>query len=277
MSATPLVSIIVVTYNSAHRLPALAASFDADPGMVACELIVVDNGSTDTPAPLLPTAQWLVLPGNLGYGSACNRGATLARGEYVVFCNPDILVTPYWCQRLVAHLDAHPSVACITPETRYPGESIPLGTGVADRDALPGAAFMMRRADWQALGGFDEQFFLYWEDTDLCWRAQRAGRRTVVARDVEITHLRNGSGGGAQTWLHLYIQNGIYAHLKSQSWARVVWFVGKQLIALPGRLLRSRDRRLLAAFGWNIRHRARTLRSRRSILAGLDVPTKGTP
>ena len=277
MSATPLVSIIVVTYNSAHRLPALAASLDADPGMAACELIVVDNGSTDTPTRWLNHAQWLVLPTNLGYGSACNRGVALARGEYVVFCNPDILVTSYWCQRLVAHLDAHPSVACITPETRCPGESIPLGTGVADRDALPGAALMMRRADWQALGGFDEQFFLYWEDTDLCWRAQRAGRRTVVARDVEITHLRNGSGGGAQTWLHLYIQNGIYAHLKSQSWARVVWFVGKQLIALPWRLLRSRDRRLLAAFGWNIRHRARTLRSRRFILAGLNVPSKGTP
>ena len=276
MSGTPLVSIIVVTYNSAHRLPALAASLDADPGMGACELIVVDNGSTDTPTRWLPNAQWLVLPRNLGYGSACNRGVAVSRGEYVVFCNPDILVTPYWCQRLVAHLDAHPSVACITPETRYPCESIPLGTGVADRDALPGAALMMRRTDWQALDGFDEQFFLYWEDTDLCWRAQRAGRRTVVARDVEITHLRNGSGGGAHAWLHLYIQNGIYAHLKSQSWARVGWFVAKQLIALPWRLLRSRDPRLLSAFGWNIRHCARTLRCRQNILAGLHVPSKGT-
>ncbi len=276
MSGTPLVSIIVVTYNSAHRLPALAASLDADPGMTACELIVVDNGSTDTPTRWLPNAQWLVLPRNLGYGSACNRGVAVSRGEYVVFCNPDILVTPYWCQRLVAHLDAHPSVACITPETRYPCESIPLGTGVADRDALPGAALMMRRTDWQALDGFDEQFFLYWEDTDLCWRAQRAGRRTVVARDVEITHLRNGSGGGAHAWLHLYIQNGIYAHLKSQSWARVGWFVAKQLIALPWRLLRSRDPRLLSAFGWNIRHCARTLRCRQNILAGLHVPSKGT-
>ena len=277
MSDMPLVSIIVVTYNSAHRLPALAASFDADPGMAACELIVVDNGSTDTLTQWLQHAQWLMLPANLGYGSACNRGAALARGAYVLFCNPDILVTPYWCQRLVAHLDAHPSVACITPETRYPGETLPLSGGIADRDTLPGAALLMRRADWQALGGFDEQIFLYWEDTDLCWRAQRAGRRTVVARDVEITHLRNGSGGGAQTWLHLYIQNGIYAHLKSQSWARVVWFVGKQLVALPLRLIRSGDARLLSAFGWNIRHCTRTLRCRQHILAGLHVPSKGTP
>lgn len=272
------VSIILVTYNSAHLLPTLVESFAADPGAAQCEFIVVDNASTDTTSTLLfPHAQWLIQATNLGYGSACNRGATVARGTYVVFCNPDILVTPYWCQRLMAHLEAHPEVACIAPETRYPHESAPLGSGIADRDTLPGAALMMRHNFWHALGGFDERMFLYWEDTDICWRAQRAGLRTVVARDVEITHQRNGSGGGAQTWLHLYIQNGIYAHLKTQSWARVCMFVVKQLIALPWRLVSTGDRRLWHAFTWNIQRLSQTLKIRRDILARLPLPSKGTP
>ena len=267
MTSRPTLSIIVVTYNSANLLAAFNASCATDPATRHYEYIVVDNASNDAPQSLLPHAQWLFLESNVGYGSACNRGAAVARGTYVVFCNPDILVTPFWAERLMAHLVANPDVACIAPETRYPGERLPLATGIADRDALPGAALMMRRADWAHFGGFDEQLFLYWEDTDFCWRVQRAGRRTVVARDVEIFHQRNGSGGGARYWLHLYIQNGIYAHLVSQPWPRVSVFVFKQLVALPWRLITRCDRRLLTAFVWNIRHLPQTLRRRKQIVS----------
>jgi GT2 family glycosyltransferase len=277
MTSTPTLSIVLVTYNSAHLLAPLQASFDADPAGRQYEYIVVDNASDDAPQHAMPHAQWVHLPTNLGYGSACNRGAALARGTYVVFCNPDILVTPMWAERLLSHLVAHPEVACIAPETRYPGESLPLGGGIADRDTLPGAALMMRRADWVRFGGFDEQIFLYWEDTDLCWRAQRAGMRTVVARDAEIFHQRNGSGGGAHKWLHLYIQNGIYAHLKSQPWLRVGWFVLKQLIAMPLRYIRHADARTCAAFGWNFQFLRQTLLRRRQILAERPLSYKGTP
>ena len=277
MTVAPTLSIVLVTYNSAHLLAQLQASFDADPAGKNYEYIVVDNASDDATAHAMPHAHWVHLPTNLGYGSACNRGAALARGTYVVFCNPDILVTPFWAERLMAHLCAHPEVACIAPETRYPGESLPLAAGIADRATLPGAALMMRRADWLRFEGFDERIFLYWEDTDFCWRAQRAGMRTVVARDVEIFHQRNGSGGGAQKWLHLYIQNGIYAHLKSQTWPRIGCFVLKQLVALPWRYIRLRDPRLCAAFGWNIRHLSQTLRCRRQILAEQPLSYKGFP
>lgn len=277
MTSAPTLSIILVTYNSAPLLAALQASFASDPASRDYEYIVVDNASVDAPQTHLPNAHWLVLPTNIGYGSACNRGAAIARGTYVVFCNPDILVTPYWAERLMTHLIAHPDVACIAPETRYPGELLPLAQGIADRDALPGAALMMRRADWVHCGGFDEQIFLYWEDTDFCWRVQRSGRRTVVARDVEIFHQRNGSGGGAQHWLHLYIQNGIYAHLVSQPWSRTGLFICKQLIALPWRLITRADRRVCAAFAWNIRHLPQTLRRRKQIVAPQRTATQGAP
>lgn len=128
------------------------------------------------------------------------------------------------------------------------------------------AALLLPRALWQRLGGFDEELFLYWEDTDLCWRIQLLGLRTVVAHDSVIVHQRNGSGGGSATWLHLYVQNGIYAHLKTQPWWRIIAFVARQLVALPWRLLRTGDRRLLTAFGWNLDRFGATLRHRRTLL-----------
>lgn len=260
--STPQVSIIVVTYQSAPVLPAFAAAYAADPASMGYELIAVDNASTDDPARFLPHARWIRHTVNQGYGVACNHGAAVATGDYVIFCNPDILVTPHWAERLVAHCRADERIGAISPETRFPTETLLPRPGISDRATLPGAALCVPRAVWAGSGGFDEQIFLYWEDTDFCWRLQSAGLRTVVAHDAVIVHQRNGSGGGAARWLHLYIQNGIYAHLKTQPWPRVLWFVLKQLLAVPWRLLRSRDTRVFAAFGWNLRHLGATLRLR---------------
>ncbi|MFM2033254.1 MAG: hypothetical protein RLZZ297_2019 [Chloroflexota bacterium] len=264
--STPRVSIIVVTYQSAAVLPAFAAAYAADPASAGHELICVDNASNDTPQGYMPQAHWISNPTNVGYGTACNRGAAAATGDYVIFCNPDILVTPDWVAPLIAHMAADPTIGAISPETRYPHEHRLPQAGCSDRATLPGAALLLPRALWQRLGGFDEELFLYWEDTDLCWRIQLLGLRTVVAHDSVIVHQRNGSGGGSATWLHLYVQNGIYAHLKTQPWWRIIAFVARQLVALPWRLLRTGDRRLLTAFGWNLDRFGATLRHRRTLL-----------
>lgn len=261
----PRVSLILVTYNSAALLPLFAASLTLDKNMPTYELIAVDNASHDRPWQYLPTATWIVLPSNIGYGSACNRGAAQASGEYVIFLNPDITVQDGWLQRLVTHLDTHPEVACIAPETLYPGEQRPLNHGIADRATLPGAALMMRRTDWVALGGFDETIFLYWEDTDLCWRAQQLGRRTVVACDTAIEHIRGGSGGGSTRWVSHYIRNGIYAHLKTQPWPITGWFVARQIIAWPWRAIHRQPQQLADALWWNLTRFKQTLALRRRL------------
>ncbi len=262
---TPRVSLILVTYNSAALLADFAAALACDKNMPSYELIAVDNASYDAPWHQLPGATWIVLPTNIGYGGACNRGAVQATGEYLIFLNPDIAVREGWLHQLIAHLEAHPEVACIAPETLYPGEQRTLHAGIADRPTLPGAALMMRRSDWVALGGFDETIFLYWEDTDLCWRAQQSGRRTVVACDTAIDHTRGGSGGGSSRWIHHYIRNGIYAHLKTQSWPSIGWFVLRQIIAWPWRAVRRQPQQLAKALWWNLTRLPQTLALRRTI------------
>jgi GT2 family glycosyltransferase len=264
---TPQVSLILVTYNSAALLPDFATALTGDKTMPAYELIAVDNASSDAPWQQLPSATWIVLPTNIGYGGACNQGAAQATGDYVIFLNPDIGMREGWLSQLIAHLEVHPEVACIAPETLYPGEQRTLHAGIADRPTLPGAALMMRRRDWMVLGGFDEAIFLYWEDTDLCWRAQQSGRRTVVACDTAIDHIRGGSGGGSSRWIHHYIRNGIYAHLKTQSWSRIGWFVLRQLIAWPWRAVRRQPQQLAKALWWNLTRLPQTLALRRAIRA----------
>lgn len=262
----PRVSLILVTYNSAALLAEFANSLSSDTSMPPYELIAVDNASHDTPWQQLPAATWIVLPTNIGYGSACNRGAAQANGEYILFLNPDIAIRAGWLIQLIAHLEAHPEVACIAPETLYPGEQRTLQPGIADRPTLPGAALMMRKRDWVTLGGFDEAIFLYWEDTDLCWRAQKSGRRTVVACDTAITHIRGASGGGSARWIHHYIRNGIYAYLKTQPWPAVGWFLLRQIIAWPWRAVRRQPQHLVLAVWWNIARLPQTLALRRMLL-----------
>lgn len=257
-----MISLIVVTYNSAHLLPAFMAALAADTQAPAYELICVDNASHDTPWQILTTAQWIRLDHNLGFGSACNRGAAHARGEYFVFLNPDVLVTPGWLAQLLLHMQKNPDVALLSPETLYPNEHRQLSPGIADRPTLPGAALMTSRTHWQKLGGFDEHIFLYWEDTDLCWRAQQCGLRTVVACDTAVIHQRGGSGGGTHRWLSEYIKNGIYVHLKLQPWWRVVWFVCRQFLMWPLHIARGASPRLGQALWWNLIHLTTTLQQR---------------
>lgn len=257
-----MISLIVVTYNSAHLLPAFATALQADTLAPPYELICVDNASHDAPWQILPDAHWIRLDYNVGFGSACNRGATIATGDYLVFLNPDVLVTPGWLHQLIRHLSTHADVALIAPETLYPGEQRSLQPGIADRATLPGAVLMVPRQYWHLLGGFDEMIFLYWEDTDLCWRAQHCGYRTVAACDTAVIHQRGGSGGGTR-WLHQYIRNGVYVHLKLLPWWRVGWFVCRQFLAWPRHVMRGASPQLWQALRWNMHHLSATMRLRK--------------
>src|SRR5262245_47850788 len=122
---TPLVSLVVVTYNSAALLPgffeALAATTYAP-----YEVLVVDNASRDGTPQLVaehcPQARIVANAENLGFGPACNQGARAAHGDLLVFLNPDVIVTPSWLAILVRRAADHPDAAIICPTTLYPNE-----------------------------------------------------------------------------------------------------------------------------------------------------------
>ncbi|MFN8500901.1 glycosyltransferase family 2 protein [Kouleothrix sp.] len=207
-------SIVVVTHNSAGYIEACLRAISADMG-AHDELIVVDCGSADGTAELVrarfPQAR-LLAAANLGFAGGNNLGAQLASGEYLVLLNPDTLVRPGAIDALIAplarHADVGLSTGCVVHLRRpaivnacgntmhYTGLTYCRGAGrpasqyaaPADVDAVSGAACAIRRALFEALGGFDDHFFMYVEDTDLSLRARLAGFRCVYAPGALVEH-----------------------------------------------------------------------------------------
>jgi N-acetylglucosaminyl-diphospho-decaprenol L-rhamnosyltransferase len=169
----------------------------------------------------------VVDPGqNLGYGAAANRGVAATDAELVLVCNPDLEVSPGAVEVLVAALGADPHLAVVGPLIRTPeGERYPsarafpsmvdaAGHGLlglfapdnrftrayqqddlATRQAgvhgvgwVSGSCFLVRRTAFEQVGGFDEAYFMYAEDVDLCWRLGQAGWGVAYVPEAEITH-----------------------------------------------------------------------------------------
>lgn len=207
-------SIIIVAYNSARYLRACLDSVQADMGPDD-ELIVVDNGSGDGGADLVaaeyPRAR-LLREANIGYAGGNNRGAAIARGRLLVFLNPDTVAEPGTIDALLEPLEREPQVGLSTarvvhmdrPEVintcgntmHYTGLTYCRGAGqprevfaqAGEVDAISGAACAISSELFDRLGGFDERFFMYVEDTDLSWRARLAGYRCWLAPAAVVRH-----------------------------------------------------------------------------------------
>jgi GT2 family glycosyltransferase len=130
--------------------------------------------------------------------------------------------------------------------------------------SVSGAALMIRRSAWDALGGFDQQIFLYWEDTDLCWRAWLSGMRVLYIPSALIYHERGGSGGG-RAWSGEAAKHGLYVHLKLMRWRRAVPYLLRQIPASCLRVLRGQSG-AFAIWWWNILNLRKTLAQRRTYL-----------
>lgn len=264
---TPFVSLILVTYNSVALLDAFFEAL-ASTTYAPYEVIVVDNASHDgtverirtfgTPVTLIANAD------NRGFGRACNQGADVAQGDFLVFLNPDVLVTPAWLTLLVDHISLHPDAAIICPTTLYPDQQIAFSqVATVEEAAVPGCAMMVRRTAWRVLGGFDEQIFMYWEDTELCWRAWLLGWRVLADLQAYVYHERGGSTHG-RAWDAEHIQHGLYTYLKLMRWRRILPFTLATAAKTVFKLWQRRTG-LLRAWGWNIAHLPMTLRQRHGI------------
>lgn len=200
-------SVIVPLYNR-HDLtvPCLASITQR------CEVVTVDNGSTDATLDLDVTVR---IRHNVGFAKACNIGAKVASGDVLVFLNNDTIVHDGWLAPLVEQLE-DPTVGVVGARCLYPDGTIqhsgvgvnlsqPFGleawnrhdewtTTAADVDAVTGACFAMRAEDFAALGGFDEGYVNGYEDVDLCLSALGAGLRVVYEPASTITHYESQSG-----------------------------------------------------------------------------------
>ena len=226
----PPVSAVVVNFNARDYLLECVRSLRAE-GVE--EIVVVDNDSSDGSVWAMRGAdagvRVLATGENLGYGRAANRGALTTGGRRLLVCNSDVVLEPGAVKSMAEVLDEEPAVGLVGPRIEnsdgslYPSpRTFPnLGTAaghaflglVAPRnrftrnyrmldwdharavsvDWVSGACFLAEREVWDAVGGFDEAYFMYVEDVDLCWRVQRAGWSVAFEPEARVVHAQGVS------------------------------------------------------------------------------------
>ena len=219
----PRASIIVPVYNqAAHTLTCLRALAEHPP-LAACEILVVDDGSSDQ------TQAWMAQVAGLhfhrraqngGFIAACNDGAARARGEVLVFLNNDTVPQPGWLDALLDTFDALPNAGLVGAQLVYPDGRLQEAGGVVfsdgsawnygrfdspedpryaslrDADYCSGAAIAIPRALFESLNGFDTRYApAYYEDTDLAFSVRAAGKRVLYQPASRVVHLEGVTSG----------------------------------------------------------------------------------
>ncbi len=240
--ATPKLSVIVVSFDCCALLQACLRSLEAEREEADLEVIVIDNGSHDGTVEMVAASfSWVELVAsdeNLGFARANNLGTDRARGEYLLFLNPDTVVPRGALARSVSALEAHPETGMLGCKLVRPDGSLdhackrgfptPLSSvyhfvgltrllrgsprfahytaGHLDPDeegrvdAVNGAFMLVRREALNAVGPMDEEYWLYMEDLDWCYRFWQAGWPVVYWPGAEVVHIKGGSSSPHRSW-----------------------------------------------------------------------------
>jgi len=241
-SDTPEVSIVIPVYNHVDHTLACLRALAAHPPSVACEILVVDDGSSDATVQWMPQISGLryeVRERNGGFIEACNDGVSRTRGRYVVLLNNDTVPQPGWLEALLDTFATVTDAGLVGSQLLYPDGRLQESGGVIfadgsgwsygrfeaaddprfaslrDVDYCSGAALMLPRALWQQLGGFDTRYKpAYYEDTDLAFRVRAQGLRVLVQPASRVIHdegTSNGTDTGSGVKAYQVRNQGVFA------------------------------------------------------------------
>lgn len=248
---------------------------------VNIEVIVINNGDADTSfeqvIKTIGNVTVVTNSTNVGFGAACNQGTLLGTAATILFLNPDATLQPAALKTCV-EVFRNPNNAdlgIIGPEitsgtghlvrscsrlptlsdlflrsvgahaffhnTGYPFLPLAAHKKSGEVGQVMGAALFIRRSVFQALGGFDERFFLYYEDVDLCARARALGAKRYYLKDSRVIHIgRASSSQDTGLALALHIRSRLtYAHLHFGNVSRALLTVATLLMEFPLRLFQA--------------------------------------
>jgi GT2 family glycosyltransferase len=209
--------------------------------LAAFEVVIVDNSGCGVARQALPSADIRLIENarNVGFGEAINQGAAASQADYICTLNDDAYPQPGWLAALVAAADADPEVGACASLILLEGQAADIdsaGLGIyadgtakqlgrgntpqsypAAQDALmpSGCAALYRRSMLEQIGGFDGEYFLYGEDSDVGLRARLAGWKCILEPRAVVSHDYSGSAGRASRLKAFYVErNRLYTVLK---------------------------------------------------------------
>lgn len=220
------ISIIILSYNSKTDLERLLPSIFASEGSINYEVIVIDNGSTDGTLDWLKATSYkltAIANANNGFAHGNNLGIKASNGKYLLILNPDTRLEKDTLKTMYEFMESCSQVGISTCKVMLPNGKLDLACrrrfpnpwnsflslfGISKRgynmldtdenisqeiDACMGAFMFVRHSVLDKIGYFDESFFMYGEDLDLCWRVKEAGYKVWYNPKVFITHFKGSS------------------------------------------------------------------------------------
>jgi GT2 family glycosyltransferase len=304
----PKVSIIVLNYNGKKYLDNCFQSL-AEVDYPNFEVVMVDNDSTDDSVEYVrKNYDWIrvIESGrNGGFAFGMNTGIKRTEGEYVFLLDNDTIITKNFLRRMVEVAESDPEIGVASPiplpitykdcadlildKIRW-NKVISLGT-------VAGATMLIKRKILEDVGLLDETCFMYWEDTEFCWRVILLGYKVVAVYDAIIYHIWSGISIDtgftySKKWMYEFLKNKIYVHLKVRnifylalflpyevirSFARIIYYKWyHHLVVVCSVLFRHFVFRpsqpcnmfapILKAWKWNISNLRETIEKRRKIM-----------
>ena len=241
-------SIVIITKDTKGLLKALLQSIMHDSSLQPYlkEIIIIDNASTDGTDKMVKSefsgVTFVRNEENRGFSVSANLGITHSTGEYILFLNSDTLIIAGEILKMLKFMEEQRDAGICGPQLVYPDmkpqrsfanrpalllEVIPKSilelmspvryarrnrtyTDPIEVDSLIGAAIMARRKAIELTGGFDERFFFFLEETDLCLRIREEGQRIIFFPDARVVHLQGKTVG--QSWVEGRIEYNISLH-----------------------------------------------------------------
>ena len=227
----PLVSIVIPVFNQLEYTKKCLNAIFKNTRYAPFEIVVVNNGSSDGTTDFLQSLQSKTKnlkvvqnKTNLGFARACNQGARVAAGTYLVFLNNDTEVQPYWLVKLFETAHNDPQVGAVGAKLLYPDGSVQHAGVLITRDerngnplapwhihlgkngndarvnvpyryqAVTGACMLLKKEDFVVVNGFDENYHNGYEDVDLCFKLGQLGKTIVYQPAARVIHYESKSG-----------------------------------------------------------------------------------
>lgn len=310
MERVPLISIIIVTWNSEKHISRCFDSLSRQT-FQEFEVVIVDNNSTDgtvqkaqsdwSASPL--TVE--LLPSNIGFASANNIGVRIAKGKWIVLLNADAFPQPDWLEKLLKAAEENPEhsffssrqIQADTPELmdgagdtyhisglawrngyNYPSSKF----GIEQKEVFSAcaAAGLYSHDEFTAIGGFDEDYFSYFEDVDLGFRFRLLGKKCLYIPDAIVHHVGSASTGKRSDFSVYYgYRNMIWTFFKNMP-SPLIWFflpihIGTILFFVFYLSLRGQGKVILSAIFDAIKGLPNVLKKRKVIQRNIKIkPTE---